>query len=198
MRSPFRSESSAVRFVVVTLAAFALVVVAWVPGGPWAGLAVWIAVTLAVAAYYALAGRRGRPLATAPPRLGDPAERRVLVLAQEPLSDDPALEELGRRASRVLVVSPLVTSTTQRWASDVDGAHDDARLRLEHSVGRLRAANVDAAGEIGDEDPLQAVEDALRTFGADEIVVSAHGPGAGRTAERLRVRFALPVTRLEA
>ena len=32
-------------------------------------------------------------------------------------------------------------------------------------------------GEVGDGDPLQAIEDALRTFGADEIVISTHPEG---------------------
>ncbi len=39
---------------------------------------------------------------------------------------------------------------------------------------RLREAGINARGEVGDADPLQAIEDALRTFGADEIVISTH------------------------
>ena len=52
---------------------------------------------------------------------------------------------------------------------------------------------------MGDADPLQAIEDALRTFGADEIVISTH-PMAGRTGSSrasstaARERFAVPIT----
>ena len=56
-----------------------------------------------------------------------------------------------------------------------------------------------ARGEIGDGDPLQALEDALRTFPADEIVVSTHPPGRSNwleqgVVENARMRFDVPVT----
>ena len=56
-----------------------------------------------------------------------------------------------------------------------------------------------AQGEVGDGDPLQAIEDALRTFGADEIVISTHPRGARNWLERnvvgdARDRFDLPIT----
>ena len=56
-----------------------------------------------------------------------------------------------------------------------------------------------ARGEIGDGDPLQALEDALREFPADEIVVSTHPPGRSHwleqgVVENARMRFDVPVT----
>jgi len=56
---------------------------------------------------------------------------------------------------------------------------------------------------VGDADPLQGIEDALRTFPADEILVVAHRDdepgwleeGAGATAQ---ARFSLRVTRVTA
>ena len=56
-----------------------------------------------------------------------------------------------------------------------------------------------ARGEVGDGDPLQAIEDALRTFGADEIVISTHPEGRSNWLERgivekARERFAVPIT----
>ena len=55
----------------------------------------------------------------------------------------------------------------------------------------------------GDSDPLQAIEDALRTFPADEVIIitmpdesgSWLESGAGEEAQR---RFALPITHLVA
>ena len=54
-------------------------------------------------------------------------------------------------------------------------------------------------GAVGDGDPLQAIEDALRTFGADEIVISTHPEGRSNWLERdvvgaARDRFGVPIT----
>jgi hypothetical protein len=64
---------------------------------------------------------------------------------------------------------------------------------------RLKEAGVDARGEIGDGEPLQAIEDALRTFGADEIIISTHPEGRSNWLEKgvvtgARERFAVPIT----
>jgi hypothetical protein len=99
----------------------------------------------------------------------------------------------------VLVVSPALNSPLKHWVSDEDGARMDAQERLDLSVGRLREAGFDARGEIGDADPLQAIEDALRTFGPDEVIISTHPAGRSHWLERgivdaARKRFACGVT----
>jgi GABA permease len=58
---------------------------------------------------------------------------------------------------------------------------------------------VNATGEVGDSEPLQALEDALRTFAPDEIVISTHPPGRSHWLEKgiveaARQRFAVPIT----
>jgi hypothetical protein len=58
---------------------------------------------------------------------------------------------------------------------------------------------VSAEGEVGDADPIQAIEDALRTFGADEIIISTHPEGRSQWLERgvvrkARERFDVPIT----
>ena len=63
----------------------------------------------------------------------------------------------------------------------------------------MREAGIDAHGEVGDSDPLQAIEDSLRTFAPDELVISTHPEGRSNWLERgvveaARERFALPVT----
>jgi hypothetical protein len=63
----------------------------------------------------------------------------------------------------------------------------------------MRAVGLDARGEIGDGDPIQAIEDALRTFRPDELIISTHPEGRSHwlergVVERARERFALPVT----
>jgi hypothetical protein len=198
LRNPFRSEGAAFRFLLLTLVAFAAVGVAAIVGGPWAGVPTWAAVSAAAVAVYARRGRPTRPLRTAPAHVGPPEERRLLVLAEEALPA-ASIEEIGRRADRVLVVSPVVASPVRHWVSDVDEAREEASRRVDVTVERLRAASIEAAGTLGDEDPVTAIEDALRTFGGDEIVV-ATPPSAGGDAvvARVRERFALPVTHLVA
>ncbi len=56
-----------------------------------------------------------------------------------------------------------------------------------------------AKGEIGDSDPNTAIEDALRAFPADEIVISTHPPERSHwlergVVERAREEIDLPVT----
>jgi predicted TIM-barrel enzyme len=99
----------------------------------------------------------------------------------------------------VLVVTPALNSPLKHWVSDEDGARSAAQERLEESLSKLADAGVQARGEVGDGDPLQAIEDALRTFGADEIIISTHPEGRSNWLERgvvenARERFAVPIT----
>jgi hypothetical protein len=99
----------------------------------------------------------------------------------------------------ILVCTPALNSRLRYWASDEDGARGAAQERLDASLERLRSLGIDASGEVGDANPLQAMEDALRTFGADEIIISTHPEGRSHWLERgvvdhARERFAVPVT----
>ena len=101
--------------------------------------------------------------------------------------------------SHVLVVSPALNSPLRHWVSDSDEARAAAYRRLDDSLGALREAGIEAAGEVGDSDPLQAIEDAMRTFGPDEIVISTHPEGRSNWLERgvvtgARERFTVPIT----
>ena len=88
-------------------------------------------------------------------------------------------QSYGRR-----VVSPALNSPLKTWVSDEDGARATAQARLEATLQRLAAAGIEARGDVGDADPLQAIEDALRTFAADEIVISTHPEGRSNWLER--------------
>lgn len=99
----------------------------------------------------------------------------------------------------MLVVCPALNSPLRHWASDEDGARAKAERRLGESLAALASAGVEARGEVGDADPVQAMDDALRTFGADEIVISTHPPGRSNwlekeVIERARGRYPVPIT----
>ena len=202
MRNPIRSEADAFRLVLLTIGYFALIVVGWVING-WLGLAVFVVLT--AAGLWWLLVRRGReapPPRQAPPP-SPPEQHRVLVVANETVGGAQLLETIQQRVagreSRVLVVCPALTSPLRQWASDVDGGRDDAQSRLDASLAAMRSSGIDASGQVGDGDPIQAIEDALRTFRPDELVIATHPEGTSHWLERdvvekARERFALPLT----
>jgi len=134
---------------------------------------------------------------------GGGAPAHVLVVANETVGGaqllDTIRERIAGRDARVLVVCPALNSPLRHWASDEDDAREKAQGRLDASLRTMQGAGIQASGEIGDGDPIQAIEDAIRTFRPDELIVSTHPLGKSHWLERgvvekARERFALPVT----
>ena len=203
MRNPLRSEAEAYRFLLGTIVYFGLIVLAAVVGGTWWGVGVFAVLTVVALIWFF--GREDMP---PPPKTesrvqGAEDEKRILVVANETVGGGK-LRELIRERSEgvredVLVVCPALNSPLRTWTSDEDAARAAAQKRLDASLDRLREAGINARGEVGDGDPLQAIEDALRTFGADEVIVSTHPEGRSNWLERgvvtgARERFAVPIT----
>jgi nucleotide-binding universal stress UspA family protein len=203
MINPFRSEAEAYRFLLLTVGYFAAIAIAALAIDKWAGLAVFGALTLAGLVYVARGRRLEPPRQQVPSRQGKENERRILVIANETVGGGPLREEIRRRSEgydeQVFVVTPALNSPLRHWASDEDNARAQAQKRLNASLTRLREVGIDAKGEVGDGEPLQAMEDALRLFGADEIIISTHPEGRSHWLERgiveaARERFAVPIT----
>lgn len=200
MKNPLRDEAAAFQVVLATLGGAVLVVLAALLS-TWLGVAVFLA--LVGGAFWAIrGGLRHRPAAVHVATERDPT-RRILVIANETVGGDELLSLLGRKAAGmredVLLVCPALNSRVRTWTSDEDGARSAARARLDASLAQLAAAGVTARGEIGDGDPLQALEDALREFPADEIVLSTHPPGRSHWLEQgvvelARQRYDVPIT----
>jgi hypothetical protein len=202
MINPLRSEAEAFRFLIASIAYFGAIVIATVVGGRWVGLGVFVALTAGAVWWWFRARREERPTQTTP-RPHAEGERRILVIANETVAGHTLrrmiLEKSLDVREEVLVVTPALNSPLKHWVSDEDGARAAAQERLDSSLAKLAEAGVQARGEVGDGDPLQAVEDALRTFGADEIIVSTHPEGRSNWLERgvvekARERFAVPIT----
>jgi hypothetical protein len=201
-RNPFRSEAEAYRFLLLTVGYFAAIVAA-AAIATWLGVVVFVVLT-AVAVWRWLRSRTDEPaLRPSVPQLSGDDERRILVIANETVGGDELLAILRRMAEgvreQVHVVCPALNSAVRTWTSDEDGARAAARARLDASLARLARDGIQADGEVGDGDPLQAIEDALRTFGADEIVISTHPEGRSQWLERgvvgaARERFDVPIT----
>ena len=201
MINPLRSEAEAFRFVIGALVYFGAIAAATV-ANKWAGVAVFVLLTAGVFVWWARARRDEAPIRTAP-RPSGANERRILVIANETVGGEMLRRMILSKAEgadeQVLVVVPALNSPLRHWASDEDNARAAAAERLERSLQRLKEAGVEATGEVGDGDPLQAMEDALRTFGADEIVISTHPEGRSHWLERgvvekARERFVVPIT----
>jgi len=201
MHNPFRTEEEAFKFVWLTIL-YSVLIVAGSFINVWVGLGVFVAETALIAWWVFARGRRERPIPHAPPPHPE-GERRILVVANETVGGGALLDEIRRRSEgvneHVLVVVPALNSPLRTWTSDEDGAREAAQQRLEASLSSMRAFGIEARGEVGDSDPLQAIEDAMRTFAPDELIISTHPPERSHWLERgvvagARERFALPVT----
>ena len=83
--------------------------------------------------------------------------------------------------------------------SDIDRELAEARTRLERSLAWAHEHKLVARGEVGDPNPTTALEDELRSFGADEVIVVTHPRDRETWQERgelarLRRELDVPVT----
>ena len=129
---------------------------------------------------------------------------KLLVVTPEPVDAELLRATVGDEVegAEVLVVSPAThQSKLAFWVSDADEAIHEAEVAQEETVERLEEADVDAAGDTGESEPAQAIEDALATFAADRIVIFSHaGERDYREDEGLadaEQRFGVPVTHAE-
>ena len=108
-------------------------------------------------------------------------QRRVLVVAP-PGTDSVSVPD----GADVLVVVPALASKLEA----ATGAVDDNRAEAASTAEAL-AEKLGGRGEVGADDPALAAEDALRVFGADEVLVA----GDEDLVAAIRERVAIPVSR---
>jgi hypothetical protein len=203
MHNPLRSEADVFRLVVVIVAAAALVVALTLLTRPvWGVLLAALLLGLGIGLAWRVT-RGSEPRSVQASHNGDDT-RRILVVANQTAGGRELLEEIrnrcrGRRCEVMLVSPALVGSRAARWASDVDEGMGLARERMARSVTALRGVGVEVRAEVGDPDPNMAIEDALRVFPADEIVISTLPPDRSRwleheVVERTRREVDLPMT----
>ena len=130
--------------------------------------------------------------------------KKILALVSEPISADVLRSAVGPEVAdqaEVLVVAPALNSRMHFFLADPDPAIERAEAVQEESVERLDEEGIDAAGDTGEEDPLLALQDALTTFDADEVVLFTHAGGEQNWLEEGLVdeakgRFDVPVRHL--
>jgi hypothetical protein len=116
---------------------------------------------------------------------------RVLVLTEPGTSS--LAGRIDREAAEILVVVPALASNVEALTGAVDDRRADAQETADRLAAELVEAGLQARGVVGADAPLQAVEDSLREFGADEIVFAM---GDDALLEQARERLALPVSRV--
>ena len=181
MRNPLRSEADMYRFLWIVVGGAIVIVVAAV-------INKWVGVAAAVIAFAALTWwllHEPVPCAADPPKQvvsgTPPGRRRVLVVAP-PGTESVAIPD----GAEVLIVVPALASKLEA----ATGAVDDRRADAEATAAAL-GEQLGARAEVGADNPGLAAEDALRVFGADEVLVA----GDGDMVDAIRERVAIPVSR---
>lgn len=102
---------------------------------------------------------------------------RVVVLTDARCAPDRLTNALashiGARTVEVHVVAPVLPSPLHYLSGDEHLEEADAQRRLGTALVQLRRAGIAATGSLGSDDPLQALGDALATFGAGEVLIVA-------------------------
>lgn len=192
MINPLRSEQDAFRFTLIVAALLAPIAIVAVVFSTGAALAVagGLAIGLAAGLFFFKRDEPrekmllGRHLASD----DDDARYRILVVANETMGGRALRDEISKRGqpggAQVRVVCPALNSKIKHWTNEEDAAREQAGRRLQDLVANLRGEGFDVDGDIGDDDPVQAMEDALRRFPADEVIISTHPPGRSNWLER--------------
>jgi len=130
-----------------------------------------------------------------------PRPRHLLVVVTTDVADGAVsdlVRSLGGEDAQMLVVAPASDISRLDWLTNADNdAQEQAASIADKTAVATPTANVEA--QVGDSDPLQAIEDALRTFPADEILIITRSDdeagwleeGSGETT---KARIPLPVT----
>jgi hypothetical protein len=101
---------------------------------------------------------------------------RLLAIVTDSLEGAESIDEIRRGGNgggnEVRVVVPAVEATSFRHTmGDIDEPKHLAEERLRVALDALRRSGVAATGEVGDPDPVQAAQDALREAPADEVLI---------------------------
>jgi hypothetical protein len=131
--------------------------------------------------------------------------KKLLVIATAPVESGPlrdAVREHAGDEAEIRVVAPAADVSPLQWlASDEDEAREKAAGVASEAAESVEPEAARTEAEVGDTDPVQAIEDALRTFPADEVLLVTRPDDDASwleedSAQEARERFGVPVTRL--
>ena len=207
MRIPGTSEPSAFHIALAVAAIAAVGLAAGALLGTWYGVAVAL-VAVGAAVLFQMRTpdpERRRPLRDAahePHRHGAPeGVRHLLIVADEVLAGDDLralITEHGGDNYELDVLAPVHTTRSHLATGSFDRETAAAEDRLRASLAWAAEKGLVARGEVGDPDPLIALEDELRDFGPDAVIVVAHARDQAtrlekREVDRLEAELDIPV-----
>ena len=206
MRIPFKTETDAFRVAAALGLLLGVSIIVGVLSSPPYGVVVFAA-GCAGGLVFELSGREAvdhglRDAASAShPHGPGPGKRHVLVVAERTLAGAELRRQLQPEpgvAVELDVLSPVMASRVHHWAGDVDREREQAQVRLEASLAWATEHGFVAKGEVGDPDAMGAIEDELRDFGADEVVIVTHPSErtswlANRMLSHLKKQLEVPV-----
>jgi hypothetical protein len=120
--------------------------------------------------------------------------KHTLVVANQTVGGKALLDALKKKAGeeprRFIVICP-------QSGGEEEGPQD-AHHRLAHTLHELEEAGLDAIGQVVHPDPYTAIQNAVRAYGADDIVISTFpetrsGWLRGDLIERVRSSTSRPV-----
>jgi hypothetical protein len=106
---------------------------------------------------------------------GGGAPAHVLVVANETVGGEMLFKAIEQRAARGPIRCTVICPQNRPRRGFViydESSRSAARIRLELTLERLRKLGIESRGELMDPDPFMAVKDALREWGANEIIIS--------------------------
>ena len=129
--------------------------------------------------------------------------QRVLVVTNEDLADTDevprSIRPLLDDAEEIYVVAPTLTTWMHWLTDDRDDALVAADERLRTVFAHMHAGGLKPHGEVGAENQVTAIADALAQFDADLMVLRLHAPGSEHEnwrehgiAEKVRSHFEVP------
>lgn len=146
--------------------------------------------------------------------------RRHLIVANQTLGTDELARAVRDRleagpsefwvvvpATPLTDLAPGFVPTMGGWPVTVPASREDSRsvaqARLDAALRELRAAGATADGEVGDPDPMRAVENALADRQVDEVIVSTLPARVSKwlhqdLPSRIERKFHVPVTHVGA
>jgi hypothetical protein len=107
------------------------------------------------------------------------AERSLIAVVTPAFGSAESVAALAREVDGVptevrLIAPAIEAGTLHHTLGDVDEPRVEALARLESALAAVRATGLDASGEVGDSDPVQAAQDALLVRPAEEVLIFAH------------------------
>ena len=116
----------------------------------------------------------------------------------------PLVRSLIQTASEIVVITPILVSGLRWLASDTDRARYEADERLSAVLGHVEdiAPEAEVRAGVGDDTPMTALDDVMRTFSPDHILIALRASDHDAWQEsglldEIRGAFHIPMTVFE-